>query len=59
MLWCAYSGLYRTGEKHPGKFNTSHANLQACEVAGGVFTSVRTHQWSRHRPIPTRSTRCC
>lgn len=24
MLWCAYSGLYRTGKVHPGRFNTSH-----------------------------------
>lgn len=24
MLWCAYSGLYRTGKEHPGRFNTSH-----------------------------------
>ena len=24
MLWCAYSGLYRTGKKVPGRFNTSH-----------------------------------
>lgn len=24
MLWCAYSGLYRTGKTHPGRFNTSH-----------------------------------
>jgi len=24
MLWCAYSGLYRTGKKYPGRFNTSH-----------------------------------
>jgi DNA adenine methylase len=24
MLWCAYSGLYRTGKTFPGRFNTSH-----------------------------------
>jgi DNA adenine methylase len=24
MLWCAYSGLYRTGKQYPGRFNTSH-----------------------------------
>lgn len=24
MLWCAYSGLYRTGKTYPGRFNTSH-----------------------------------
>lgn len=24
MLWCAYSGMYRTGKEYPGRFNTSH-----------------------------------
>lgn len=24
MLWCAYSGLYRTGKTYPGRFNTPH-----------------------------------
>lgn len=24
LLWCAYSGLYRTGKEFPGRFNTSH-----------------------------------
>ncbi|MGP7960682.1 DNA adenine methylase [Sanguibacter sp. A247] len=24
MLWCAYSGLYRTGKNSGGRFNTSH-----------------------------------
>lgn len=24
MLWCAYSGLYRTGKTFPGRFNTPH-----------------------------------
>jgi len=24
MLWCAYSGMYRTGTTYPGRFNTSH-----------------------------------
>jgi DNA adenine methylase Dam len=24
MLWCAYSGLYRTGRTYPGRFNTPH-----------------------------------
>jgi DNA adenine methylase len=24
MLWCAYSGMYRTGMEYPGRFNTSH-----------------------------------
>lgn len=24
MLWCAYSGLYRTGKKNAGRFNTPH-----------------------------------
>lgn len=24
MLWCAYSGMYRTGLEFPGRFNTSH-----------------------------------
>ena len=24
MLWCAYSGMYRTGKRYPGRFNTSH-----------------------------------
>lgn len=24
MLWTAYSGLYRTGKAHPGRFSTSH-----------------------------------
>jgi DNA adenine methylase len=24
MLWCAYSGMYRTGKTYPGRFNTPH-----------------------------------
>ena len=24
LLWCAYSGMYRTGKEYPGRFNTSH-----------------------------------
>lgn len=24
LLWCAYSGLYRTGKTYPGRFNTPH-----------------------------------
>ena len=24
LLWCAYSGMYRTGMKYPGRFNTPH-----------------------------------
>lgn len=24
LLWCAYSGLYRTSKARPGRFNTSH-----------------------------------
>ena len=24
LLWCAYSGMYRTGKKYPGRFNTPH-----------------------------------
>lgn len=54
MLWCAYSGLYRTGKAHPGRFNTSHgfgaekpgffkpANLRAAAelMATWSFTST-------------------
>lgn len=53
MLWCAYSGLYRTGLQYPGRFNTSHGfgeekagfykpdNLRAAAdlMAGWTFTS--------------------
>jgi DNA adenine methylase len=24
MLWCGYSGMYRTGKTYPGRFNTPH-----------------------------------
>jgi DNA adenine methylase len=24
LLWCAYSGMYRTGKTYPGRFNTPH-----------------------------------
>lgn len=24
LLWCAYAGMYRTGKKYPGRFNTPH-----------------------------------
>lgn len=24
LLWCAYSGMFRTGKEYPGRFNTSH-----------------------------------